>query len=1273
MPFTGRAQVLIAWASEPFSAPAWTDVTNWIRLDKGIHLQRGRQDNISEIQQGRATTTGDNSDGRFTVGRSSSPWYPGVKIGRRMQVNVPDETGTLHTRFDGLISELPTAWEGGPGIVSLEEIQAQDILAWLSRQPELLSWTQQEMLADSPAALYSLADQSNATQATDQAGQGAVPLQVVSQGDGTGAAAAGSGVPLTEIQTADVVTQLQQTQTFTFTTPGSFNVTFPAGTLVKCDVVCVAGGQAGTNGTAAPAGGAGGKGAEYAEEPNLVITPGGTYSGSVGAPGAPSGGTGGNTTFTGDAVTVTAHGSGSGSTNTIHFNGGTGGAAGGAKGGGGASSGGAYQAGNNGVAGGAGGGAPTGGGAGGAGDASGAGATAGSQPGGGGGGGEGSVSVPTSGASGGAGSCTITYTYIPLASSQQNSSLPTWLFTPSATLAARILAGKLPQAVTAAAGFGLEIWGAFAGFPAAAVTTVTTPGSFTFTGPPGVTAADVACIAGGQAGTNGGASLGGAGGTGGEQAEESALALTPNGTYSGSVGAPGAPSGGLGGDTTFTGDSVTVTAHGSGSGSTNTAHHSGGAGGTNGGAKGGGGGSSGGTYQAGNAGVSGGAGGTAVAGGGAGGGGDSSGPGGTPGSAPGGGGGGGEGSSTAPTQGASGAAGQAVITCQPGVSCLLTLVNPRGQDAIAVWVTSSGHLQLASTAGYGTRAPSWTTADAGQVPSGAFHVFVDVAASTGVATLYVNDVSAGTLTLPAGASYTYLTIGGAYAGWLGGWAGSAGLAAVYPAALSSARVGVHYTAGSTGFAGSSTGTMIAKIASYTGLPSFYYTAPTGTSDSSYGLELVSYYDLKGQNPLSAMQAYEQAEGGVLYVNAAGRLVFADRASRYAAGAAGSAFTLLAGQYEPDTSFKSNDQYLCTSACYSTTHIPGGYPVSNTAVKPDFGTYTQNAGTPSAPQSAPFADATGTANVYSTDDLMDAGNWAVNVFGQPVPRVPQLTVDLLTQPASEFSIASFYGQEIGSAVQLAGLPSQAPDNTGQPLSAYQVIEGINEDITLTAHTAALYTSPLAQNAAWIPGDSLLGVLGSTDTVGRSQAPSVLGAPYPVPTFGATLNRTGSAGAQDLRGLTVNTQNKLTPPLLIAQQASAQTLTTLTGQAVTFDTAVADTAGGFTTTTTYTVQAGYAGYYWCSAVVQAATGTASLGGLAVWFAAVLNGTASQWHARSLPYLSSAPYIAVRISGKIGPCIAGDTISVVCAASGTPANVPLGTADGGSMFTLIWEGYT
>jgi hypothetical protein len=201
-------------------------------------------------------------------------------------------------------------------------------------------------------------------------------------------------------------------------TSGSGTIPIPASVSVA-KAECEAGGGGGGNGNATVNGGGGG--GEYACEPSLAVTPGGTVSytvGTFGAGGAQSngglpahGGNGANSTMTGTSVTVTGHAgggaglgsgnqgtAGSGSTNTIHHSGGTGGLGLGGHaddggGGGGASAGPTAAGGSGGAgttgAGGAGGTAPSGGGAGGRGGAppSNSGIQAGSNYGGGGGGG----------------------------------------------------------------------------------------------------------------------------------------------------------------------------------------------------------------------------------------------------------------------------------------------------------------------------------------------------------------------------------------------------------------------------------------------------------------------------------------------------------------------------------------------------------------------------------------------------------------------------------------------------------------------------------------------------------------------------------------------------------------------------------------------------------------------------------------------------------------------------------------------------------------------
>jgi Concanavalin A-like lectin/glucanases superfamily len=220
-------------------------------------------------------------------------------------------------------------------------------------------------------------------------------------------------------------------------TSGSGTIPIPAGVSVGKGETWGASG--GSGGAGALGGGAGG-GSEYAAEPALALTAGGTVAYAVGAAGAAgtggptAGGAGGNSTLTGSSVTVTAHGGsggtnsggaggsgGSGSSNTVHYSGGGGGFSNGSHvgGGGGGGSGGPNGAGAGGgiaitAAGAAGATAVAGGGAGGAGglgSSSGGGqtGTVGSAPGGGAGGPGGGSTGTRPGSPGSVGQVRLTY------------------------------------------------------------------------------------------------------------------------------------------------------------------------------------------------------------------------------------------------------------------------------------------------------------------------------------------------------------------------------------------------------------------------------------------------------------------------------------------------------------------------------------------------------------------------------------------------------------------------------------------------------------------------------------------------------------------------------------------------------------------------------------------------------------------------------------------------------------------------------------------------
>lgn len=207
-----------------------------------------------------------------------------------------------------------------------------------------------------------------------------------------------------------------------FTTAGAATWTAPAG-VTQVYAECWGGGGSGATGGSST-NGAGGGGAEYAAG-FVAVTPGNTYNLTVGAGGsavsgsAVGGNAGASSLFTGNAITVTAHGGaggqsrssggqgagGSGSTASVHFSGGAGGSAYPYSGGGGSSAGSATT-GNAGNGYGGAGAAPADGGGGGAGSgATNSNGTAGQAPGGGGGG---TFNAVTSGA-GAAGKVRLTY------------------------------------------------------------------------------------------------------------------------------------------------------------------------------------------------------------------------------------------------------------------------------------------------------------------------------------------------------------------------------------------------------------------------------------------------------------------------------------------------------------------------------------------------------------------------------------------------------------------------------------------------------------------------------------------------------------------------------------------------------------------------------------------------------------------------------------------------------------------------------------------------
>jgi hypothetical protein len=321
----------------------WTDISSYVQQRANIVVTSGRADETTTAQPCQMTLTLNNRDGRFTPRNPYGAYYGYIGLNTEIRLSAPTTViqEELTYRFSGEVSEWPPLWDQTGNDVYVQLV-ASGILRRLNQSSEsnvgstLFNYYDSLDDATMPVAWWPCTDASGSSQFAS-----GLPDGDAMTWTGTPSLAADS----TSFPGSDPVAQFDgstwtgDTDSFgssgddIFSTPGTFSWTAPGGlTEVVCR--CWAGGGGGADGPDADDAGGGGGGGEYAEETTLAVTPGTAYTLVVGAGGADNT-AGGNTTFTGDSKTVTAHagqggdgteggGGGHGSTNAVHYNGGSG-------------------------------------------------------------------------------------------------------------------------------------------------------------------------------------------------------------------------------------------------------------------------------------------------------------------------------------------------------------------------------------------------------------------------------------------------------------------------------------------------------------------------------------------------------------------------------------------------------------------------------------------------------------------------------------------------------------------------------------------------------------------------------------------------------------------------------------------------------------------------------------------------------------------------------------------------------------------------------------
>jgi hypothetical protein len=192
MVLAGTPKVEVAFATQPMSgSPVFTDITPWLLDTSPLQTQRGAPNEFTQTQPATLGFVLNNSDGRFTRGRTASPYYPNVRNGRRIRYSITHASITYY-RFDGHVNEWPTTWDNEPGgWWAPGQITATDGLTRLGGVGEFRAMVSEEILLDGVApdathgaAYYPLGESNGALSAGNVTPQVQDPARIVQRGAG---------------------------------------------------------------------------------------------------------------------------------------------------------------------------------------------------------------------------------------------------------------------------------------------------------------------------------------------------------------------------------------------------------------------------------------------------------------------------------------------------------------------------------------------------------------------------------------------------------------------------------------------------------------------------------------------------------------------------------------------------------------------------------------------------------------------------------------------------------------------------------------------------------------------------------------------------------------------------------------------------------------------------------------------------------------------------------------------------------------------------------
>lgn len=258
--------------------------------------------------------------------------------------------------------------------------------------------------------------------------------------------------------------------------------------------------------------------------------------------------------------------------------------------------------------------------------------------------------------------------------------------------------------------------------------------------------------------------------------------------------------------------------------------------------------------------------------------------------------------------------------------------------------------------------------------------------------------------------------------------------AVYPAALSSARIAAHYSAGSDPLLNERTDERITWILDEIGWP-------TGFRNLEQGRSLLGAAELRaGDSALTYLRSVEATEDGLLFIGPDGSLAFHDRYWRYletAATVSQFAFTDQDGdQGYAEFQLDLDDELLVNVARLTRRGGREQVSVDTSSV-------------------ATYGEAeVVVSDLLSTTDaqVKSLADWLVATRSNPLPRVPSIRIPLHRYSATDQ--ATVLGLDLGHRVTV----NRTPQGVGAQIDLDFIVEGVSHDVGYNEWWVNLFVSP-----------------------------------------------------------------------------------------------------------------------------------------------------------------------------------------------------------------------